>query len=378
MPQIFTEWQAEYAARGLPTFPINPIADGGKTKRPSVPGYTNVTLDLSRQYAFKFTKAKGIACMAGARNRLLLIDVDARGADADRLAADAQCRYGRSRFITRTGRDGRHLYYRWNGEARKIRPDPSCPIDILGGGVVVLPPSIGAERPYEIIEGHLDDLTALTTIKSAPTPPDIQGAAGYPADARHIPRIDLTGMRDGDGRNRELFNIMCDNGLLLPPSLEAFIDFAREKNMTCAETMTDNEVIKVANSVFKYRMNGTLRPRQRGGVWFPPAAAPAQMIQDNLPLFGLIAWLKAMNGPDAEFWVADGLREKLGWSDDMLSKARRDALNGGWIVQIAPPAPRRPARYRWGPTDKRGGREERGVSIEVTLRFRGVLLEYRQ
>jgi hypothetical protein len=283
--------------------------------------------------------------MAGARNRLLLIDVDARGAEADRLAADAQCR---------------HLYYRWNGEARKIRPDPSCPIDILGGGVVVLPPSIGAERPYEIIEGHLDDPTALTTIKSAPTPPDIQGAAGYPADAGHIPRIDLTGMRDGDGRNEELFNIMRDNALLLPPSLEAFIDFAREKNVTCAETMDDNEVIKVANSVFKYPMNGTLRPRQRGGVWFPPAASP--IIQDNLPLFGLIAWLKAMNGPDAEFWIANGLHKRLGWSERMLSKTQQDALDGGWIVQVAPPAPGRPARYRWGPTDKREGeRRERSV-----------------
>ena len=221
---------------------------------------------------------------------------------------------------------------------------------------MVLPPSLGTKQPYEIIEGHLDDLTALTTIKNAPSP----DATPMP----DIPRIDLTGMREHDGRNPVLFNVMLHNGLVLPPTLEAFIDFARKENTKCDQVMNDNEVIQTATSVFKYRMNGTLRPRQHGGVWFPPAAAPAQMIQDNLPLFGLIGWLKAMNGPDAEFWVADGLASILGWSLRKLWKTRQDALDGGWIVHIAPPAPGRPARYRWGPTAKAepatGGRDGEG------------------
>jgi len=75
----------------------------------------------SQQLAMKFRDAIGLGCMAEARNRLTRIDIDARGAEADRLTADAQCTYGRSRFIVRTGRDGRHLYYRHNGEGRKIR-----------------------------------------------------------------------------------------------------------------------------------------------------------------------------------------------------------------------------------------------------------------
>jgi hypothetical protein len=65
-------------------------------------------------------------------------------------------------IIVRSGRGGLHAYYKHSGEGRKIRPNPSQPIDILGGGVVVLPPSLGAERSYEIIKGHLDDLIALT------------------------------------------------------------------------------------------------------------------------------------------------------------------------------------------------------------------------
>lgn len=352
MPQIFTEWQAAYAERGLPTFPINPIANNGKSKVPGVRNFTSFGLRASQQIAEQFTlklrDTNGIACVAGAprgKLRLAIIDVDARGAEADRLTADAMLTYGRSRFIVRTGGDGRHLYYRHNGEGRRIRPNPSCPIDVLGGGVVVLPPSLGAKQPYEIIEGHLDDLTALTTIKAAPTKPDVPVSPD-------VPRIDLTGMREHDGRNPVLFNAMLANGLLLPPTLEAFIDFAREQNTKCDQPMTDDEVIQTATSVFKYRMNGTLRPRQHGGVWFPPTAAPAQMIQDNLPLFGLIGWLKAMNGPDAEFWVADGMADILGWSLRMMWKTRQEAIDGGWIVQVARPAPGRPARYRWGPTAK--------------------------
>src|SRR6476660_2146236 len=56
-------------------------------------------------------------------------------------------------------------------KAERSGPDASRPIGILGGGMVVLPPSLGAERPYEIVDGHLDDLTALITIKNASTPP---------------------------------------------------------------------------------------------------------------------------------------------------------------------------------------------------------------
>jgi hypothetical protein len=182
MPHIFTEWQAEYAARGLPTFPVNPIADD-RRKLPNVRGYDKFGLNGSRQLALKFQNknrdTNGIACMAGARRgmlRLVLIDVDARGAEADRLAADAQRLHGRSRFIVRTGNDGRHLYYRHNGEKRKLRPDPSTPIDILGGGMIVLPPSLGAKQPYEIIEGHLDDLAALTTIKGLTARPHPRGS----------------------------------------------------------------------------------------------------------------------------------------------------------------------------------------------------------
>lgn len=381
MPQIFSDWQAAYAERGLPTFPINPIADGGRRKLPSVRHYDRIGLRASQQLALKFIDANGIACMAGARNKLTIIDIDARGAEADRLMADAQRLYGRSRFIVRSGRGGLHAYYKHSGEGRKIRPNPTQPIDILGGGVVVLPPSLGAEHPYQIVEGHLDDLTTLTKIRRAPMPDTDKPVQRDIPPMPDIPRIDLTGMREGDGRNPKLFDIMCANGMQLPPTLEAFIDFARDKNMTCAEPMDDDEVMRVANSVFGYRINGTLRSGQHGGVWFPPTASPAQMVQDNLRLFGLVSWLKAMNGPNAAFWITNTLHKQLGWSEPMLVKARQDALNGGWIVRVASPVRGRPALYRWGPTARGGtggSREDRRQGgreglLRITPRNQGAI-----
>ena len=70
----------------------------------------------------------------GHRNRLTVIDIDARGAEGERLLADVQREVGNARFIVRNGGGGFHLYYRHAGEGRKIRLDPRRPIDLLGGG----------------------------------------------------------------------------------------------------------------------------------------------------------------------------------------------------------------------------------------------------
>jgi hypothetical protein len=360
MPHIFSDWQEEYAARGLPTFPVNPLAPDGR-KLPGVRGYGKVGLRGSHQIALKFhdKDTNGLACLAGVRRGashlvLALIDVDARGAEADRLAADVQLIYGPSRFIVRTGNDGRHLYYRWSGEGRKIRPDPSMPIDILGGGVVVLPPSLGAKQPYEIIYGHLDDLCALTKIARAPAPPEADPPPQELGDEEPLPTALRTGlgwMRDGDARNRKLFDIMRHDGRHLPPTLDAFTAHARMTNTEFGEPMGDDEVVMVATKVLKMREAGRLFTS--GGVYFSPEV-DLDELEKNPWLCSLIMFLTRRNGPDALFWVADGLSRVLGWPIARLSKARRVAIENGWIVQVAPAMGGQPALYRWGPTANRG------------------------
>jgi hypothetical protein len=52
------------------------------------------------------------------------------------------------------------------GERRQIRPDPDVPIDILGGGYVVAPPSKVAKGDYEFLQGSLDDRDRLPALQN--------------------------------------------------------------------------------------------------------------------------------------------------------------------------------------------------------------------
>ena len=60
--------------------------------------------------------------------------------------------------------------WRHAGERRHVRPYENRPVDILGGGYVVAPPSISTKGSYEIIEGTLDDLANLTDPRRAGWP----------------------------------------------------------------------------------------------------------------------------------------------------------------------------------------------------------------
>lgn len=121
----------------------------------------------------------------GHRNRLTVIDIDARGAEGERLLADVQREVGNARFIVRNGGGGFHLYYRHAGEGRKIRLDPRRPIDLLGGGQIVLPPS----RPSEVLLLYIDGGPANNGLRNSvpypqkpphppiPPPPEFRGKA---------------------------------------------------------------------------------------------------------------------------------------------------------------------------------------------------------
>jgi hypothetical protein len=295
-------------------------------------------MNASRQLAMKWGDAEGLACMAGSRNKLTVIDIDARGADGERLLADVQREVGDARFIVRTGGGGFHAYYRHNGEGRKIRLDPRRPIDLLGGGQIVLPPSRGSKAHYEIIRGTLDDLTALTPIRVPVTPFAQVGVI-----------LDITpqSMQAHSGRNNALFDTLRKEARQLPQTLEAFIDRARQVNESFGEPMIDTRVVNTARSVFRYVETGQLRTGDHG-AWFK--RDQAQSLAKDPFLFALIGWLRAENGPDAEFMVADGLASPkyLDWPRERLQGARRRAIESGLIVQIRKPMRNVAALYRWG------------------------------
>ena len=110
-----------------------------------------------------------------------MLDVDTPD---ERVLADAMSRCGRSPFVVRSGSGNWQAWYRNSGEGRQIRPDAAVPIDVLGAGYVVAPPSKAANGAYTIVEGTLDDLPTLpsmgksvwsnlTTYNCTPSPPPL-------------------------------------------------------------------------------------------------------------------------------------------------------------------------------------------------------------
>jgi len=124
-----------------------------------------------------------------------------------------------------------------------IRPRRDVPLDILGGGYVVAPPSRVERGQYQFLEGSLDDLANLPKLLDAPPaiPPDCPP--------------DWGSMRDGDGRNAALFRQIgraahqCDD-------FDQLLDYARTQNEQFGEPMTEAEVLKSANSIWKYTIEG--------------------------------------------------------------------------------------------------------------------------
>lgn len=111
----------------------------------------------------RFPGAPALGFYAGSRNKITVLDVDTTD---ERVLRDAMDRHGVSPLVARTASGKFHSYYKHNHERRKIRPwaEQQLPIDVLGAGLCIAPPSIASKGRYEIVEGRLDDLERLVTL----------------------------------------------------------------------------------------------------------------------------------------------------------------------------------------------------------------------
>ncbi|WP_176562775.1 bifunctional DNA primase/polymerase [Paracoccus liaowanqingii] len=142
---IFAEHQPIYASYNIPTFPVRITAD---QKKPATVGYRKLGIPSSQQLALKFPDLDAFAFMAGKRAKITVLDIDSPD---ENLLRDMMKRHGQTPIIVRSGSGNFHAWYRFNGEARAVRPDPSIPVDLLGGGVVIAPPSKGMRRSRPIV-----------------------------------------------------------------------------------------------------------------------------------------------------------------------------------------------------------------------------------
>jgi len=89
----FQDWQADYAAHGVATFPVD------ANKRPMVSRYGGFGLVASSKVASKFANAPAIGFMCGKRNGITSLDCDSKD---ERVLADALSRdprLGRCRAV---------------------------------------------------------------------------------------------------------------------------------------------------------------------------------------------------------------------------------------------------------------------------------------
>ena len=113
MSGVFSKWQPIYAERRIATFPLN------EEKVPRVKHWPKVGLKGSAELAAKFTDADALGFVTGRRSNVTIIDIDTTD---ENVTADAITRHGEPRIIARTASGKHHLFYRYNGEGRRIRP----------------------------------------------------------------------------------------------------------------------------------------------------------------------------------------------------------------------------------------------------------------
>ena len=330
MSGVFGAWQPKYADHNIPTFPVQ-FLEG--VKKPAIRHWQKAGLRFSAKLTAKFGDAEALGFCCGRPSGITVLDVDTSD---DKVLADALNRHGQTPIVVRSGSGNWQAWYAANDEGRHIRPNPSVPIDILGGGFCVAPPSIGTRGPYQLIQGTLDDLDRLPVMQNLE-------AAFADKDLSRLRVPTREGGRIPDGmRGTELFKHCmrqarhCDN-------LEALVDVARTFNADAlGPPKPDDVVVKTARSAWGYE--------ERGENWVSRPRVSVSKKELDLPpqALWLLCRLHFLNGPNAEFMIANGFAKHLGWSENMLRTNRKRLLEAGYIRETRPAAPpHQVALYRW-------------------------------
>jgi hypothetical protein len=332
MSGSFAHWQAEYARHGIPTFPVT--IDGAR-KTPAVKGYLRLSEQRSRELVARFPDCDAFGFRVGSRSGVTVLDVDSRD---ERELADALDRHGATPVVVRSGGGKFQAWYRHSGERRQIRPDPSRPIDVLGGGYVVAPPSRGSVASYQFLNGGLDDIGRLPVLQNPPV-------AGNGALAH---AITLAGLPAKEGaRNNDLFRY-CLRAARGCDDLDGLLDAARSQNENFMPPLADGEVVKVARSAWSYEQSGC--NFSGGAVVSMPHADIDGLLMASPDAFVLLTILRRHHWA-RPFVAANEMADTMpggAWTRKRFAAART-VLEASQKIRMVRPASRTngPALYRW-------------------------------
>ncbi len=307
---IFSEWQPQYAEHGVITFPV-------RNKTPAIRGYLKIGQRVSRQLAIKFGNDNtfGFACR---RNKITVLDIDTSD---EKVLADALIHHGATPIVVRSGSGNFQAWYRHNGEPRRVRPDPSLPIDILGDGFVVAPPSLGSKGRYHMIEGSLDDIDRLPTMGNLPPYADQQSVA--------------TKLLHGRGNRNDLLWRFCMKVARGCHHIEDLMSKAMDHNRTTFyEPLPADEVLKIVASAWRYEVEG------KNCFGHGARVIIDHSVVDDLaaaePRAFALFLLLMRNHWGRDFFLTKAYADKIGWAVNTLREARGVLLNRGLIKCVRP------------------------------------------
>jgi len=305
---------ADYVDHRIAVFPTRT----DDPKKPAVLRPKAFGLRASLDLVSKFPDAN-IGFMCGTKNGITIVDVDVAG---DAALDDALAAYGETPILVRTASGKSHAWFRHNGERRKIRPVEN--IDILGeNGLVVAPPSEAKGKGrYRFMRGSLDDLERLPTIRRGSLPDSVYGSGRTLKKAKSaVANKRRQDMVDGDGRNRRLFNHVRLRAL--SPCIEdELIAYAFELNSQFAEPMEDNEALRIAKSVWDYKVTDRLiAPGERAVVLHERELESLRTDSDCFILWSDIKFNHL--GREGEFALsAKAMSLRFGWDVRRFRRAR--------------------------------------------------------
>jgi hypothetical protein len=333
----FARAQSVWAEHKVATFPVK------ENKVAAIEHYAHIGLAASAKLVRKFPNAPALGFVAGPRSKITVLDVDTTD---ENVLSDGLARHGASPFIVRTGSGKFHAYYRWGGERRRIRPWDDLPIDIIGGGVLVVPPSQVATGKYEIIAGTLDDINRL---------PQGTWLTDKFLQRQQFKRDVDTGIIHNGRRGDTLWR-HCMRNAKSCDDFDTLLDVARtfDANSCMPPIQTDQggdkRVFDTAKSAWDITQRGMNRFGLHG-VFFPDDEA-AELVENDVDAFVLLAFLRSHNGPSAIFMCTNTTASKIGcggrkWSHERLATARCRLIDLGYVTQVRKAGRGHPAFFKW-------------------------------
>ncbi|WP_425405846.1 bifunctional DNA primase/polymerase [Hwanghaeella sp.] len=339
----FHDIAPELGAHGVPVLPTRHDVPS----KPMVANAERLTVQAIAKMLQKprFANANA-AVTCGPRSGISVVDIDS----PDPVQLDAALHmFGETMLIGQTPSGGHHLFYRHADEGRRIRPFGSdVPIDVLGDGLAVLPPS---RRPpskdkcggsYRLIQGSWSDVDRLPVMVD-------------PIARLDAPSASKTGIGTvmPGARNNALFRHLLTVAAKVV-DFDHLSEAAHDFNTALTEPMEAPEVFKTCESVWHYKLTGTLRTpgcEATGTI----RVAEQEIIGGNADAGWLLMRLRIAHGwrNGEPFALANAMADSLGWNVKRFKKARDFLMAAGFIECRHPggKGPNDPPKYclslRW-------------------------------